>query len=343
MNAAPAGLLVAPSWVGDTVLAQPLLQLLQEREPELAIDVLAPPWTAPLAARLPGVRSVIESPFRHGELALGRRRALARELARNRYRTAWVLPNSLKSALIPWFAGIGERVGFVGELRQWILTDARRLDTAQLPQMVQRFASLALAPGAALPMTLPPPRLRVDAAGREAVLQRLGLDPGRPVAALCPGAEYGPAKRWPPTRFAELADALAADGFQVWLFGSPKDGTITAEIMALGTCPMDRQPIDLAGRTSLAEAIDLMSLAQIVVSNDSGLMHVAAAIDRPLVALYGSSSPAFTPPISARAHIVTLGLPCSPCFERECPLGHFNCMRQLTPQRVMESIAQCRP
>jgi len=330
-----SALVVAPAWVGDTILAQPMLALIRRADPSLAIDLLAPPWTAGLAARLPGVRDVIEAPFRHGQLGLGARRAVARNVAARGYEKAWILPNSFKSALVPWFAGVAARTGYVGELRHWLLTDARRLDEAALPTMAERFAALALAPGQALP-ELPRPVLEVDAVARAATVERLGLDARRPIAVLCPGAEYGPAKRWPPSRFASLGDRLAADGFQVWLFGSPKDQPITAEIRSMSRARTT--PIDLAGRTSLADAIDLMSLATLVVSNDSGLMHVAAALDRPMVALYGSSSPAFTPPLSPRASIESLGLPCSPCFARECPLGHFNCMRQLTHERVLEVI-----
>ncbi len=333
----PSALVVAPAWVGDTILAEPMLALIRQREPTLAIDLLAPPWTAGLAARLPGVRDVIEAPFRHGQLGLGARRAVARSIRERGHSRAWVLPNSFKSALVPWFAGIPSRIGYVGEWRHWLLTDARRLDPMRLPTMAERFASLALADGEPLP-ALTRPVLQVDPAARAAVLARLGLELGRPVAALCPGAEYGPAKRWPPSQFATLAERLLADGSQVWLFGSAKDQSVTAEIRAMCSARARPAPVDLAGRTTLAEAIDLMSLAALVVSNDSGLMHVAAALDRPLVALYGSSSPGFTPPLSPYARVVSLGLPCSPCFKRECPLGHFNCMRQLTPERVLDTI-----
>ncbi len=332
-----SALVVAPAWVGDTILAQPMLALIQRADPDLAIDLLAPPWTAGLAARLPGIRAVIEAPFRHGRFALGARRSVARHVAAQGYAIAWVLPNSFKSALVPWFAGIAERVGYVGEWRHWLLTEARTLDEARLPTMAERFAALALAHGAALP-DLPRPVLAVDASARAATLARLGLDAGRPIAALCPGAEYGPAKRWPPSQFATLVDLLTAEGFQVWLFGSTKDQPITAEIRAMSNARVRPAPVDLAGRTTLPEAIDLLSLATLVVSNDSGLMHVAAALDRPMVALYGSSSPGFTPPLSPHAFVESLGLPCSPCFARECPLGHFNCMRQLTPERVLATI-----
>ncbi len=334
-----SALVVAPAWVGDTILAQPMLELIRRAEPGLAIDLLAPPWTAGLAARLPGVRNVIEAPFRHGQLGLGARRAVGHSVRARGYAKAWLLPNSFKSALVPWFAGIPERIGYVGEWRHWLLTDARRLDAARLPTMAERFAALALADGMALP-PVPLPVLEVDVQARATAMARLGLDTARPVAALCPGAEYGPAKRWPPSQFASLVDRLLADGFQVWLFGSSKDQAITAEIRSMCSARSRQVPTDLAGRTSLAEAIDLMSLAALVVSNDSGLMHVAAALDRPLVALYGSSSPGFTPPLSPRAQVVSLGLPCSPCFARECPLGHFHCMRQLTPERVLDTIAR---
>jgi heptosyltransferase-2 len=330
----PRILVIAPSWVGDAVLAQPLFKRLHERHRELTLDILAPPWTRALFARMPEINSTIDSPFGHSELALKRRYALARSLAAQRYEQAIVLPNSFKSALIPLFAGIPVRTGFIGEARWGLLNDTRRLDKRTMPLMVERFALLAEAPGDGIKRPLAAARLKIDEAQRADTLTRLGLALKRPVAVLCPGAEYGPAKRWPPEYFAELAQKLATAGFDAWLAGSAKDAATGDEIARLSgnTC------INLCGKSTLAEAIDLMSCAALVVSNDSGLMHIAAALDKPLMAIYGSSSPAFTPPLSARAQIVRLDLPCSPCFQRECPLGHFNCMLQLTPQQVWSRI-----
>lgn len=327
-------LVVGPSWIGDTILAQPLFKLLHARHAGLTFDVLAPRWTQPVLERMPEVRRVIPSPFLHGDLKLAERRRLGRALAPEAYDQAIVLPNTFKSALVPLFAGIRVRTGYLGEMRHWILNDARRLDAPGLPQLAQRYAALALPRGEAPRLPLPTPALRVDETARRALLARLGIDRGRPAAVLCPGAEYGPAKRWPAHHFAELAQGFAARGCAVWLVGSQNDREAGAEIerAAGGVCR------NLCGDTTLGEAIDLLSSAAVVVSNDSGMMHIAAALGRPLVALYGSSSPAFTPPLSSDARILKLDLPCSPCFERVCPLGHFNCMMQLTPDRVLAAV-----
>ncbi len=334
MSASRKILIVAPSWVGDAVLTQPLLARLHQRHPDLQLDVLAPPWTQPVFARMPEINTTIAAPFRHGELVLGQRRALSRELAARQYDQAIVLPNSFKSALVPWFAGIPLRTGFVGEARWLLLNDTRRLDKRALPRMAERFALLAEARGEPLQRPLAVPCLDVNEAQRAATLAKCGVDIARPVVVLCPGAEYGPAKRWPPLYFAQLAKKFTAQGYAVWLIGSKKDQAIGVEIAQLA----DHACRNLCGNTSLDEAIDLLSCAALVISNDSGLMHVAAALGKPLIALYGSSSPAFTPPLSDAARIVRLDLPCSPCFQRVCPLGHFNCMMQLTPEHVWQQI-----
>ncbi|HEX5336818.1 MAG TPA: lipopolysaccharide heptosyltransferase II [Gallionella sp.] len=332
-------LVIAPSWVGDCMLMQPMLARIAQRHPGCAIDVLAPPWTASLLHAMPEVHEVIINPFPHGALLLKQRYRLGKQLRDARYDQAIVLPNSLKSALVPFFANIPLRTGFIGEMRYGLLNDARKLDKIVLPLMVERFAQLAEAPGEPLPRPLTAPRLAVSATLREATLGKLGLTLDKPVAVFCPGAEYGPAKRWPEAYFAELACRLDLQGYAVWLIGSGKDKPVAEEIdrLAGGICT------NLCGRTDLADAIALLACAQLVVSNDSGLMHLAAALDRPLLALFGSSSPQFTPPLSAQARVVKLDIECSPCFKRECPLGHFNCMTQLTPELVWAKLAELVP
>jgi len=327
-------LIVGPSWVGDTVISQSLLKLLKQQHPAAQIDYLAPPWTLPLLARMPEVRRGITNPFGHGALRFGERRALGKSLRAQTYDHALVLPNSWKSALIPWFAGIPLRTGFRGEARWGLLNDLRQLDAAALPQMVQRFDALALPAGGALPSALPLPELQSTTAQQQQLLARLGLNTGNPAVAFCPGAEYGPAKRWPEIHFASLARLLAARGYAVWLIGSPKDHAVAETIAknAGNAC------INLCGKTDIAEAADLLAAARLVVTNDSGLMHVAAAVGSPVIALYGSSSPQFTPPLSAAAQVLTLDLECSPCFERICPLGHFKCLNDLTAERVFAAI-----
>jgi heptosyltransferase-2 len=325
-------LIVAPSWVGDAVLSHPLLVRLKERDPAGPIDVLAPPWALPVYRRMPQVADTISLPFGHGELKLGERRRFARTLPR--YDRAIVLPNSWKSALVPWHADIPLRTGYRGEMRYGVLNDVRVLDEQALPLIAERYAALAQPAGEPLQRPLPQPRLAVEEAARRATLAKFGLGTDRPVAVFAPGAEYGPAKRWPARHFASLAATLIGRGYQVWLMGSKKDADVTAQIQALSGAAC----VDFAGRTSLDEAIDLMSFAHRVVTNDSGLMHIAAALDRPTAALFGSSSPAFTPPLSAKARVITLRLACSPCFARTCPLGHTHCLVLLEPARVLEAL-----
>jgi heptosyltransferase-2 len=305
---------------------------LKERDPGGRVDVLAPPWVLPVYERMPEVSSAIVQPFGHGDLKLGERKRFAKGLGR--YGQAIVLPNSWKSALIPWHAGIARRTGYIGELRWGLLNDSRALDAQALPLIVERYAALAQPAREPLRKPLPRPHLAVDEASRRNTVRELALAIDRPAAVLAPGAEFGPAKRWPARHFASLARTIASRGVQVWLLGSKKDAPITAEIQELsgGAC------IDLAGRTTLGQAIDLLSLASRVVTNDSGLMHVAAALDRPMAALFGSSSVQFTPPLSAHATVISLKLSCSPCFKRECPLGHTNCLVQITPEKVLEAL-----
>ncbi len=314
-------------------MAQPLYRRLHERHPGLELHVFAPAWTLPLLARMPEVAKAHLNPFGHGQLRLRERWRVARALHREGFDQVVVLPNSLKAALIPFLAGIPLRTGFTGELRYGLLNDTRELDEHELPTMVERFCILAEEPRHALHRPIPHPSLRSQPAAQQAVAARLGLSLDKPVVAMCPGAEYGPAKRWPSRHFAALAAALDSRGYQVWLFGSAKDQDIGEEIGRLA----QGKALNLCGKTGLDEAIDLMALARLAVCNDSGLMHVAAALHIPLVALYGSSSPDFTPPLSDHAEIVNLNLDCSPCFERTCPYQHMRCLEDMLPERVLQA------
>ncbi|KPY87997.1 lipopolysaccharide heptosyltransferase II [Pseudomonas syringae pv. tagetis] len=330
-------LIVGPSWVGDMVMAQTLFQCLKQRHPECEIDVLAPEWSRPILERMPQVRAALSFPLGHGALELATRRRIGKSLA-GQYDQAILLPNSLKSALVPFFAGVPKRTGWRGEFRYGLLNDVRTLDKQRYPLMIERFMALAFEKGSELPRPYPRPGLCIDPTTREAALSKFGLSLDRPVLALCPGAEFGESKRWPAEHYAQVADASIREGWQIWLFGSKKDHPVGESIRQELIPGLREESVNLSGETSLAEAIDLLSCADAVVSNDSGLMHVAAALNRPLVAVYGSTSPDFTPPLADEVEVVRLGIECSPCFERTCRFGHYNCMRLLEPDAVIQAL-----
>jgi heptosyltransferase-2 len=333
-------LVVGPSWVGDMMMAQSLFMLLKSRTPSCHIDVLAPDWSKPLLDRMPEVTAAISAPFQHGQLGLSARYRLGKSLRGKEYNEAILLPNSFKSALVPFWARIPKRTGYVGEFRYGLLNDARKLDKQALPMTVQRFAALGLDAGQPLPDRLPEPHLETEANSVTESLNAVGLaTPGSPVLALCPGAEFGPAKRWPSRHYAAVARRYLESGWHVWLFGSDKDQPVCNEINTL----CENRCEDLSGRTRLGQAIDLMSLASAAVSNDSGLMHIAAALGLPMVAVYGSSDPGFTPPLSKQARISSLKLECSPCFKRECPLGHLDCLNKLERYNQLSPGARFTP
>ena len=328
-------LVVGPSWVGDMVMAQSLFIALKQRFPDLAIDVLAPAWSKPMLAAMPQVRDAIEMPLQHGELALATRYRLGKQLRAQQYDWAIVLPRSLKAALVPFWAKIPVRTGYKGEMRYGLLNDIRPLDKSVLTMTVQRFVTLGLPKEAALPPAIEAPRLQVSVAECAAVRQQFLGNTTQRILALCPGAEYGGAKRWPAEYFAAVAQHWIAQGGQVILLGSGKDSPVTAQIASTVNAPAC---VDLAGKTSLQEVMALLAIADQVVSNDSGLMHVAAAVDTPVIALYGSSNPTYTPPLSDKAQILSLGLECSPCFKRECPLQHLDCLQKILPEQVISLL-----
>jgi len=331
-------LIIGPSWVGDMVMAQSLFMQIKQREPDATIDVLAPAWTAALIDRMPQVAKLIDANFKHGKLSIIDRFLVGRKLRAQHYSHAIVLPNSLKSALVPALAKIKTRTGFVGEMRWGLLNDIRKLDKSILPMTVQRFLALGLNKNAD-PVSLdeiPVPKLKVDQSRIVALQKKMELSDNKPVLVLCPGAEFGASKRWPTDHYADLATFYLAQGWQVWLMGSENDTDSCDEIYQL----TDAQCKMLAGRTTMPEAIDLMSVASLVVSNDSGLMHIASALQIPLIAVYGSTDPTHTPPLSANHAIAQHKLDCSPCFKRECPLQHHKCMRDLPVHQVVELARQ---
>ncbi len=330
-------LVVGPAWVGDMVMAQSLFKFLKQRDSQVTIDVLAPAWSLPLLERMPEVSSAIVMPLGHGQLELPKRYSLGKSLRSKNYSQAIVLPNSFKSALIPWFAKIPVRTGWSREMRCMILNDARRLDKKRYPLMIERFMALGMSPHESLPSEYPLPILQFSRESQEKVLAKYKLSyPEQPILALCPGAEFGPAKRWPEEHYAEVAKTKLKAGWGVWILGSAKDTPVAEKIMQL----TEHRCVNLTGSTSLIEAVDLLSLASAVVSNDSGLMHIAAALEKPLVAVYGPTSATFTPPLHAEAKVLSLALACQPCFQRTCPLKHQRCMTDLKPEQVLQAISQ---
>ncbi len=342
MSAAIKTLVIAPNWIGDALMAQPLLTLLKRQQPKQNITVLAPSWVAPVLAAMPEVDAVRPTALAHGSLQWHDRRTFARQLRAEQFDRAYVLPNSFKAALIPWLAGIPQRIGYVGEMRYGLLNQRLPNPPAELA-MVRRYA--ALAQTRPMPDELSVPRLQVAPESSALALKQFGLSAVRPLIALCPGAEFGPAKRWPAAHFAELAiqilqrDATA----QIILLGGPGDHAIAEEIRTTAAASDCSSITNLAGKTQLSEALALIAVCDHVVSNDSGLMHVAAALQRPQTALFGSSDPRHTPPLSSRARIIWLHLSCSPCFQRICPLGHLNCLNGIEPRAVMEKLLTAPP
>ncbi len=317
------------------VMAQSLYRLLRDRNSDCTIDVVAPSWSLPILARMSEVNQAIELPVAHGEVALGTRLELGRKLRGQRYTHALVLPRSMKAALVPFFAAVPVRTGYRGEMRYGLINDLRAFDAARLPRTVDRFVALGLAKDEALPDVLPQPRLEIDRDTQTSTLVRLGLEGAGDAVALLPGAEYGPAKQWPPEYFADLAGRLAGVGLAVWVLGSDKERELGERICSAAG---NNRVTSLCGRTTLAEVVDVLAATRVAVSNDSGLLHVAAAVGAFVVGLYGSSSPRMTPPLTPGQHVFYRGLECSPCFERVCPLGHLRCLRDITVDEVCSTV-----
>ena len=337
-------LIIAPNWIGDAVMTQPLLASLKSQYPESKIDVLASTWVAPIYRACSEVHEVIEAKFEHKQLQWGLRKELASKLALKKYQVCFVLPNSFKSALIPWLANIPFRIGYRGELRFGLINLA--LDNpskVNRPPMVEHYLALSqLLNSEQVSQTTDnlTPKLNVSALATHSVqakLKNAHIDQAN-IYVICPGAEYGPTKRWPTSHFAELARSIVSNNSnnQIILLGSKGDHYLAKEIEA--EAKQDGHIHNWCGDTSLDEAIAIIGMSKAVISNDSGLMHIAAALKTPQVAIFGSSDPAHTPPLSDKAKVIWLNLPCSPCHKRECPLGHLKCLNDILPAQVLATL-----
>ncbi len=329
-------LIIGPAWIGDMVMAQSLFITLKERYPGCEIDVVSPEWSLPVLDRMPQVRRGIALPVSHRKFGLPTRYRIGRSLKTCDFTHAIVLPRSWKSALAPFFARVPIRTGYKGEMRYGLLNDIRRLDKMVLTRTVQRYVALAYdrADGAEMPPETPYPELQHDSLHADRLMTQLGLTLDKPVVGFMPGAEYGPAKQWPIDYFSRLASLLVARGYQVWVFGSTREKQLGEVIVR----KLDRDAYNLCGKTGIIDAVDLIACTEQVVTNDSGLMHVAAAMDVRVNVIYGSSTPDYTPPLTENATIFYRALDCSPCFDRQCRYKHYNCLKQIEPDEVNAKI-----
>ncbi|MHA6313176.1 MULTISPECIES: ADP-heptose--LPS heptosyltransferase RfaF [Pantoea] len=337
-------LVIGPSWVGDMMMSQSLYRTLKAEHPDAVIDVMAPAWCRPLLSRMPEVNQALAMPLGHGALEIGERRRLGKTLRASHYDRAYVLPNSFKSALVPFFAGIKRRVGWRGEMRYGLLNDLRVLDKAAFPLMVERYVALGydtpVTSAQQLPQPLLWPKLQVEEQEKIETAAQFQLSATRPIIGFCPGAEFGPAKRWPHYHYAALAQQLIAEGFQIVLFGSAKDRPTGEEIIAALPEEARAHCRNLAGETQLEQAVILLANCRAVVSNDSGLMHIAAALDRPLVALYGPSSPDFTPPLARQARVIRLISGYHKVRKGDAEQGYHQSLIDIQPDRVHQTLTE---
>lgn len=325
-------LVTGPSWIGDMVMAQSLFKFLHDKTPDLIIDVLAPAWTLPLLDRMPEVRKGIPFHSRHGNLDLMMRIKTGLRLKSEQYDEAIIIPRSFKSVIPAWFAGIKKRTGF--NTRLGLINNARTFIATRNELFIRRYISLVADDAYTIRAdALPEPRLRVDNSRSELLLAKYDLDRNGFVA-FAPGAEFGPSKQWPSAHFAALADGLMDKNLQCIIIGSEKDARVGKEIMQASKA---KDIINLCGKTTLPDVIDIISAARCSVTNDSGLMHLAYASGTKLIAIYGSTSAEYTPPLSSNSIIFQKKISCRPCFERTCRYGHYNCLTRVTPEEVLSA------
>lgn len=325
-------LVIGPSWLGDMIMAQALFKVIKNKY-TCNIDVLAPKWSLPIVKRMPEINTCIELPLTHGDWKVSTRYNIAKKLREKNYQQAIVLPNSWKSALIPFLAKIPKRTGYVGEFRYGLLNDVRKLKKNYSQKMVELYVALGYSAHESV-STYPIPSLIQSSDNLQRLVNQYQLNFDKPIIALCPGAEFGPAKCWPTEYYAELAKLCIQSGFQVWLFGSIKEkheGLIIQE-------KTSNQCINFIGQTMLEDVVDLFSKVTMVVCNDSGLMHLASAAGTSLIAIYGATDFKFTPPLTPNAQMVSRNLHCQPCHKRMCQYKHYECLKSITANEIFQML-----
>jgi heptosyltransferase-2 len=337
------GVIVFPNWVGDAVMAHALLKPIVQRYPNLKWDAMAIPSVEAIVRFMPEINHIHLFSLDHGRLQWKERSQLARQIRLMEYDIALILPNNLKSALIPWLAGIPIRVGHLGEFRYGLLTHLLKRPSigGRTPKTMVRFyqSLISLFDIDPIQAEFIWPDLRVGGFLKQRVREKFSINGD--FLVIAPGAEYGPSKQWKAHHIVRLIQLWIAErGGKVVLLGSPKDIEITAQIMELlnqSSFSLE-QVINLCGQTRLEEALALISQATAVVANDSGLMHAACALKIPVVAIYGPTSPLWAPPLGEHVKAVSLELACSPCRQRICPLGHHACMEDINAELIFASL-----
>ena len=329
-------LIIGPSWVGDAIMAQSLYKIIKAKG-DHSIDVLSPDWSVGILERMEEVSEVINSPFKHGEFNIKARINLGKKLRERNYDRSIILTNSFKSSLVPYFANIPIRTGWLGEFRYGFINDLRNFKKDKKKLMIERF--VLLDSDSHLVEDIPKPSLSVDNNNIENLLTSHGIDITKPTIVLCPGAEFGPAKRWPPYHYSRIADNYLLKGWNVIILGSSKDCSVALEIKNyLSSKSSDNNIYDLTGKTTLVDAADLMSIADVVLTNDSGLMHMAAAVETPLVALYGPSSPEFTPPLSKNSIVIRRERGYKKIRKGKTEEGYYQGLIDIQPEEVLEKL-----
>ncbi len=328
-------LVIGPYWVGDMIMSQVIYRQIKISNPKAKITVLAPPWSIPIALRIQAVDVIIEVPFKPGYFDLYKRYKIGKALRKRKFTQAIVIPGSWKSALVPFFANIPIRTGYLGEFRFGLLNDIRKF-TGISQRIVDHYVYLSIDYKSALPIINDLPKLQIVPKNLNTLQHKFNIvDNNKKTLALCAGAAFGPSKQWPAEYCSDLINLIQQD-WNIWLFGSQNDQAFINSIVQNITTKV----INFAGQLALPDTIDLLSSVDAIIANDSGLMHMGSSLNIPLIAIYGSTPAVKAPPISKNCIMLEQPQPCKPCYKRVCPLQHFKCMRDIIPTMVQEKLKQ---